>query len=332
MPDRTAPMPGGIACAGNWIVDIVHTIDAWPQKSDLVHIRSETVGVGGGAANVVLGLAAFQTGVPLYAVGLLGRDPHADICRSTCASAGVDTGWLGQSPDQPTAHTLVMTVPGDSRTFFYHPGCNDTLSEADIPVARIAAQGVSLFYLGYLNLMRQMDTVGPDGTTGASRVLAQARAAGMTTCVDLVSVDTAGFAATVTAALPHIDYLFLNEVEAARASGLPIAGADDRDGLLAAAKTLRDRGAGTVILHTPVLSLWLDERPVWVNPDPVDPDSILSPVGAGDAFCAGAIHGIHQGWGPPRALTLANRAAAASLHGATATDAIPPLTQLLAPG
>ena len=56
----------GIACAGNWIVDIVHTIDAWPQKSDLVHIRAEVIGVGGGAANVALDLAAFQTGLPLY--------------------------------------------------------------------------------------------------------------------------------------------------------------------------------------------------------------------------------------------------------------------------
>lgn len=329
MPDPGSPMAGGIACAGNWIVDIVHTIDTWPRKSDLVHIRSQAVGVGGGAANVVLGLAAFQTGVPLYGVGLLGRDSHAEICRSTCAAAGVDTRWLGESPDQPTAHTLVMNVPGDSRTFFYRSGCNDTLAETDIPVTQIAAQGVTLFYLGYLNLMGQMDAIGPDGTTGAARVLALARAAGMTTCVDLVSVDNADFAATVAAALPHIDVLFLNEVEAARATGLPVAAADDRTGLLAAAKALRDRGAGTVILHTPALSLWLGQQAVWAEPDPVDPAGILSPVGAGDAFCAGAIYAIHMGWEPARALRLANRAAAASLAGATATDSIPPLSQLL---
>ena len=66
----------GIACAGNWIVDIVHSIDAWPRKSDLVHIRAETTGVGGGAANVALDLAAFATGLPIVPVGLVGRDLH----------------------------------------------------------------------------------------------------------------------------------------------------------------------------------------------------------------------------------------------------------------
>ena len=320
----------GIACAGNWIVDIVHTIDVWPRKSDLVHIRNEVVGVGGGAANVALDLAAFQTGIPLFAVGLLGQDSHARICRDACIRAGVDTRWLQHSADQPTAHTLVMNVPGDSRTFFYHPGCNDTITDADIPVEDIAAAGVGLFYLGYLNLMGRMDAVDPDGSTGSSRVLARAKAAGLTTCVDLVSADSADFARTVAAALPYIDYLFLNEVEAARATGLTITDPADRDGLLAAASDLQKRGARTVILHTGSVALWLEITPTWADPVPVDPADILSPVGAGDAFCAGAICGIYQGWPHERSLALAHRAAAASLRGATATDGIPPLTQLLA--
>ena len=50
-PDPAWPGPtrSGIICAGNWIVDIVHTIDGWPRKSDLVHIRDEVTGIGGGA-------------------------------------------------------------------------------------------------------------------------------------------------------------------------------------------------------------------------------------------------------------------------------------------
>ncbi len=320
----------GIACAGNWIVDIVHTIDAWPRKSDLVHIRNEVTGVGGGAANVVLDLAAFQTGLPLFALGLVGTDSHARLCHTACEAAGVDTRWLKGTEAQPTAHTLVMNVPGDSRTFFYHPGTNDILSEQDIPVEEVAQAGVGLFYLGYLNLMGRLDAVDANGSTGAARVLARARAAGMTTCVDLVSADTPGFAKTVFAALPHIDYLFLNEVEAQRATGLPIADAADRAGLLAAALSLQAGGAGTVILHTGEVALWLDQAAHWAVPDPVDPSQIVSPVGAGDAFCAGAVYGIHQGWGAERSLFLAHRAAAASLHGATATDGIPPLAVLLA--
>jgi sugar/nucleoside kinase (ribokinase family) len=322
-------MRTGIACAGNWIVDIVHSIDAWPQKSDLVHIRSEVTGVGGGAANVVLDLAAFQTGLPLYAVGLVGQDAHGDLCRKACAAAGVDARWLASTPDHLTAHTLVMNVPGDSRTFFYYPGTNDALSEADIPVAAIAATGVRIFYLGYLNLMGRLDAVDPGGSTGSARLLAGAQAAGMLTCVDLVSAATPGFAATVAAALPYIDYLFLNEVEAGRATGLTIHGPADREGLLASARVLQQGGAKTVVLHTGALALWLDDAAHWASPAPIDPARIVSPVGAGDAFCAGVVYAIHQGWSPDRALRLGHRAAAASLHSATATDGIPPLTQLL---
>jgi sugar/nucleoside kinase (ribokinase family) len=151
----------------------------------------------------------------------------------------------------------------------------------------------------------------------------------MITCVDLVSTATPSFAATVAAALPHIDYLFLNEVEAARATGLPITGPDDQAGLLAAAKALQKGGVKTVVLHSGAVALWLDDTSHWVAPQPVDPAEIASPVGAGDAFCAGVIYAIHEGWAPDRALRLGHRAAAASLLGATATDGIPPLTKLL---
>ncbi len=321
-------MRRGIACAGNWIVDIVHTIDTWPRKSDLVHIRHEAVGVGGGAANVALDLAAFGVDYPVIPVGLVGTDLHGAAVREALAARGLSDVHLRATDAAPTAHTHVMTVPGDSRTFFYHPGTNDLLAESDIPVEALA--GLRLFYLGYLNLMGAMDRVGADGGTQAARVLARAQAARLTTCVDLVSSDLPDFSRTVAAALPFVDHLFLNEVEAERATGIHIAGPADEAGMLDAARALRSGGAGSVILHTERLSLWLDDAPVWSPALAVPPERIVSPVGAGDAFCAGCLHGIHEGWPVERSLHLAHRAAAAALGGATATDAIPTLAALLA--
>ena len=66
-----------------------------------------------------------------------------------------------------------LTRPGDSRTFFYHPGCNDLLSETNLPVEAVAQAGAGLFYLGYLNLLGALDAL-QDGQTGTARVLAQA--------------------------------------------------------------------------------------------------------------------------------------------------------------
>ncbi|MEY3307838.1 MAG: hypothetical protein RLZZ413_1876, partial [Pseudomonadota bacterium] len=129
-------------------MDIVHSIDGWPRKSDLVHIRAETTGVGGGAANVALDLAAFATGLPIVPVGLVGNDLHGQTVLAALTAAALPTDRMIVTDAALTAHTHVMTVPGDSRTFFYYPGTNDLLAEADIPVDGLAASGVKLFYLG----------------------------------------------------------------------------------------------------------------------------------------------------------------------------------------
>lgn len=330
MPDPAPSIRRGVACAGNWIVDIVHTIDAWPARSDLVHIRREVTGIGGGAANVALDLAAFGTDLPIVPVGLIGRDLHGHLVRQALARAGLEATHVADTDAQPTAHTHVMTVPGDSRTFFYHPGCNDLLDEGDIPVEALEAQGLRLFYLGYLNLMGRMDSLDTQGRTPASRVLERAQAAGMTTCVDLVSADTPEFPAIVAASLPFTDVLFLNEVEAARAAGISVSGPADRAGLADAAAALRAAGARAVVIHTPELALWVnDDGTTWQDAIRLQPSDIVSPVGAGDAFCAGCLYGLHEGWTPERSMNLGHRAAAASLKGATATDGIPPLADLM---
>lgn len=320
-------MTGGIVCAGNWIVDIVHVIDRWPDKSELVTISREVEGIGGGAANVLLALDAFGVDVPLFAMGLVGADQHGATCRAALAGSRADLRWLDSTDRAMTAHTHVMTIPGDSRTFFYHPGCNDLLSEADLAVEAAAKAGAGLFYLGYLNLLGALDAL-DKGQTGAGRVLARARAAGMVTCVDLVSKAGPDFAAVVAASLPQIDYLFLNEVEAALATGIAISGPSDRAGIEKAALALLGAGVNAaVIIHTPALGLWAGQTGV-VTRQPEPAAVIVNPLGAGDAFCAGVIWGIHQGWTAERALGLGHRAAAECLKGETATGTIPALNIL----
>ncbi|WP_164999663.1 PfkB family carbohydrate kinase [Salinicola tamaricis] len=66
-----------------------------------------------------------------------------------------------------------------------------------------------------------------------------------------------------------------------------------------------------------------------LTPAPVPAAAIVSPVGAGDAFAAGVLHGLHEGWTPEATIQLAFRAAAACLGGRTASDAIPTLSVLL---
>jgi sugar/nucleoside kinase (ribokinase family) len=321
----------GIACAGNWILDTVHDIDRWPAKSQLVEITAQRSGLGGGAANVACDLVTMGAPYPVVPVGLIGRDAIGDTILELCASAGLSTAALQRTDAAATAQTHVMNVPGDSRTFFYHGGANDLLDATHIDLEALAARGLRLFYLGYIGLLGALDRVDAEGRSGTARLLARARALGMTTCVDLVSVASEAFAAKVAAALPEIDVLFLNELEAEWATGLPIAAADDADGMEAAARALAAGGVRrAVIVHSAERTVWLEGGIAEVfTPDPVPPSAIVSTVGAGDAFAAGVLHALHENWDRARAIDLAFRAARACLSGATATEGLEVLARPL---
>ncbi|MEL6798932.1 MAG: PfkB family carbohydrate kinase [Pseudomonadota bacterium] len=320
----------GILCAGNWIVDIVHDIPAWPAKSDLAIITDERIGIGGGAANVALNLVALGAGYPVIPLGVVGQDDHGDTVLRICRQAGLPVKGLQRLPDISTAHTHVMNVPGDSRTFFYHPGANAHLAPGMI-ASRIATHGTArLFYLGYLTLLPLLDTLDAHGQTSAARALRQARAAGMTTCVDLVSSQSDLYRDIVFGTLPEIDWLLLNEVEAARATGVPILGETDRANMANAAAQLLTGGLQCgCVLHTPQLTLWkTHDQELCFEVPQIPKSQIVSAVGAGDAFAAGVLHGLHEGWTPQASVTLGNTLASACLRAPTAIGDIPDLNKL----
>lgn len=322
----------GIACAGNWIVDVVHDIDRFPQPNHLVEINSQTVGIGGGAANVATDLVRFGVDYPVLPIGRLGGDAHGDVVIAHCDLHGLSTEHLRRDNAVATAHTHVMNVPGQSRTFFYHPGANDRFDQSDLSIDMLVDNKLRILYLGYLLLLGELDRVRPDARTDASRVLEQARAAGLLTCVDLVSADRDDFEAVVAPSLAHIDCLFVNEVELARASGRSLVDEDDEAQLADAAAELLSRGVQrAVIVHTPRVAMWCDiSGEITIShPVPRADGDIVSAVGAGDAFCAGMLHALHERWPVARALALAHAAASASLSGQTATDAVPRLSELV---
>jgi sugar/nucleoside kinase (ribokinase family) len=60
----------------------------------------------------------------------------------------------------------------------------------------------------------------------------------------------------------------------------------------------------------------------------VPKESIVSSVGAGDAFCAGVLYGIHDGWPPQEALKIGSGAAGTCLQAANTTDGVRSLDEI----
>ena len=220
-----------------------------------------------------------------------------------------------------------MSVAGQSRTFFYQGGANDTLNINDFPEGTFKGTSARIFYLGYLTLLRNLDQIIDDNSTNAAEVLKRAQNAGLVTCVDLVSIHHPEFSRIVESAAPFVDFLISNEIEAAQATGIRV----DKETLTSVealtqmAHGMLDFGVRkAVIIHCVERVVWMDaNRDVFViEVELVRPEEIASNLGAGDAFCAGLLYGIHESRGPERAIQLGNAAARASLKGLTATSAI----------
>jgi sugar/nucleoside kinase (ribokinase family) len=59
-------------------------------------------------------------------------------------------------------------------------------------------------------------------------------------------------------------------------------------------------------------------------------DEIVGANGAGDAFAAGFLYGLHQGWGIERCAALAHASAAASMRALSTTAGVAPWAECLA--
>ncbi len=332
-PASALPREGrrGLLAGGNWIIDHVKMIDAWPSQDALANISSQSDGNGGGPYNITKNLARLEAGFPLAGVGLIGPDADGEKIRRDCADHGIDPAGLQISTAAPTSYTDVMTVTGTGRrTFFHQHGANALL---DLPHFNLAGTSARIFYLGYLGLLQTLDAADAAGRTKASRLLEQARRSGLITVADLVSNETADFPGIVNPSLPHLDYLFLNEYELARLVGAAAVKVPAR--LVAQARQVIERGVQQgVIVHLPEGALFVPRnRPArWQSAVRLPAAQIAGTAGAGDAFGAGFLLGLHEGWSDNQCLELAVCAAAASLRDATCSAAVEPWPMCLALG
>ncbi len=321
----------GILAGGNFIIDHVKLIDAWPEQDMLAFIRSETSSNGGGPYNVLKDLAAMRVDYPLAAAGLVGKDPNGDWILRDCQSAGIDITQLHQTDAAPTSYTDAMTVTGSGRrTFFHQLGANALLGEAHFDFSRTQAK---IFHLGYLMLLTEMDRLLPDGRTIASRVLEAAQIAGLLTSVDLVSSNHPQFREITEASLPFTDFLIVNEIEAGKATGLDLKSSlIDLEKIKTAAQKLLQLGVRReVIIHFEAGAV-VAEKNGRVHHQPslkLPAGFIAGATGAGDAFAAGYLHGTHENWPIPDRLKLAVCAAAACLTHPTPSQGLRPVAECL---
>ncbi len=276
-----------VACLGILVADMVaRPVDEVPPPGELRLVGEMGLYVGGCAANTATGLA--RLGITTGVLGKVGGDALGDFLLRALAADGVDVGGVVADPAGSTSASIALVRPGGERAFLHSLGGNGTLLASEVDLE--SSGPAPILHVGGVGLMPSLD--------GAplAELCARARQLGMTVTLD-TAWDPLGRWADVLEVLPHLDY-FLPSLEEAQ----HIFGAKDAAVL---ALRARELGARHVVVK-------MGARGCHVLPDGTSAGLDLPPLrvravdttGAGDAFCAGFVAGLAQGWGIVEAARL----------------------------
>lgn len=315
----------GILTGGTWCADHNKLVERWPGEEDLVIILEDEVRGGGSACNLAIDIKRLDPELPVSTIGLVGEDPDGQQLLQQAQTEGLDVAKLAVMAGQRTTFTDAFTAQDTGRrTHLFHPGTSELLSPDHFDFSRSTAR---IFHLGLPGLHALMDAPWKDDANGWVSVLKAARKAGMKTNLELCSLPAERLHQLIVPCLNHLDYLIINEFEIAAVAGQPISHEQDTDiGRCRenAARVLETGKMELVIVHFPLGALAVSrsgEQHVSASVD-LPSDRIAGTNGAGDAFAAGALYGLHQGWSLSHTLELAHCSAAASMRHIGTTDAL----------
>ena len=311
----------GICVAGNMLVDFLYSVRGLPRPGELTTINDVEQTAGGALCNVIGDLAAIDSSLPLGAVGRVGTDAEGNFVLDTLRAFGnIDLSMIKR--EGKTSFTAVMADEiTKERTFFHYRGANAKLCEADFNWNKIS--GV-LLHIGYILLLDALDAEDAEYGTKMAKLLRAAKKQGIKTSVDVVSETGDRFKRIVPPALKYADYCIINELEVEQITGIKLrdgAGALIHGSIPDALKAIKGFGVSEwAVIHCPEGGYGLDQNGAYAESSAVNlpAELIKGKVGAGDAFCAGAIYTASGGGNLEEGLEMGNAAAAACLTHSSA--------------
>ncbi len=319
--------------AGHVCVDLVPGLSAMPTigPGELVEVGPLGVYAGGCVANTGGDLAAL--GARVQVVGDAGDDELGALLVRMLAARGARTDQVRLIAGQSTSYSLVLQPPGEDRSFWHHVGANAAFDGCGFSLT-----GVDLLHVGYPSLLPVLVA---SGGAALEALLARARAAGLSTSLDLAVLDPASPAgredwpALLARVLPLVDIFTpsLDDLRSALRLDISRTQADLRRtagqildlgpavvmltagafGLqLSTADPSRLARAGAVFANDPVRQTQWSDHDLFV---PAPPVPVRTTVGAGDAATAGLLYGLLADLDPLASLQLAARTAASRVSG-----------------
>ncbi len=316
----------GIVFAGNIIADIVKTVDCYPEIGMLANITAVSRAIGGSVPNTAVDVARIDRRVPLAACGRVGDDENGQFVVGQMNRYGIDTTRVLTDKTLPTAFSDVISLSTGERTFFTTGGANAVFSPEDVDLSTMQA---AILHIGYILLLDKFDQPDEEYGTVMARFLHDVQARGIKTSFDVVSNSVADYKKTILPVLKYCDYCIINEVESSRVSDLSPYKEDgslDVENIRKTMQLLADGGVKEkVVVHCKEAGFCLDVATGKFTAVPslaIPKEKICGSVGAGDAYCAGCLYSLYNGYEDQYMLEFASAVAGSSLFADNSTDGV----------
>ena len=317
MKTKPSASRSGLLAAGNWLTEEVKLVEAFPAPGRVAGVRSQSHVVSGSPAQVLTALARLGVPFPLSAAGLVGKDPAGQEVLDHCRSLKVDTRFLTATAEAPTGAA----------------DANALWEGKDLEFGKSKAR---LFHLGCLLLLDALNPLDAKFGTKAARLLAAAQEAGMKTSLDFFAYSSESAVTVIVPALKYCDFGVFSDIKAGRLTGFKIRQPDGRLDTVAlrhAAGAILQQGVRElVVIHFPegAFARTRKGEDIWQPALKLADKQIVNRAGAGNAFCAGILLGLHEGWDLQRTLLAGVCAASAALTDAAGIAGLKPLNACLA--
>ena len=322
--DLLVDKKSGITVAGNMILDVVKSIDKYPEQGMLAYVSSSKRAIGGCAPNTATDLAVIDSTLPVSVIGRVGDDEYGRFLVDKLRSKGIDVSDVIVSSGADTSFTDVMSLPTGERTFFNAKGANAIFAPEDIDITSLRCK---IFHIGYILLLDKFDELDEEYGTAMARFLSGVSSMGIKTSVDVVSSSNAEeYETKILPVMPYTDYLIINETEICTIWGYDPRkedGSIDVDTVkLAMEKTMAAGVREKVIIHAKEACFCLDKSGEFTKLGSlkIPKELIAGSVGAGEAICAGSLYGIYNGYSDMEILKFASESAACSLFADNSVD------------
>ena len=324
-------MNKGVIGLGMWCVDTTYKINELPERGKLEPILDSFQCVGGGPSNVLTDLSSLGFNYPMIAMGSIGLDGNASIIKHHLKKNNIQINYLISSKTVPTSQTVCMSEKKNERTFLYYPGANNLLDTKHFKIDDLKSKP-KILYIGYLTLLGKLDRFNYNKTR-LNIVLEKAKKKNLITIIDLVSNKTSHFQKIVYSALPFTDYLLLNEIEAQLLFKKSIKKNDNYLNIkliLQLTKKIFKKGLlkGLIIHNSKESVSVLKDQTHNIKSKIIPQQKIKNAVGAGDAFCAAFIYGIHENWNIEKILKKAHAAGTAMMKIDASSGYLPDIKKL----